>query len=244
MGHATYNLSETTKQGIDPRAVFTYTLSSKARLVGRHLVVGGTSTLVALSKAGFHMPAESNLMTLHAIETIYRGHKFRSRLEARWAIFLDALNIGYRYEYEGFDLDGLWYLPDFWLPRQRVWIEIKPTIPEDDDAHKPLALAQQTDDPVMLLMGDTWPGAYFAGVCIRDPQTTGVGLIAPAFWALCSYCEGIGFQYAPPDEPLSFFCTVGGCPYYYRTSEHDQPGNQSAAVLYTAFTAARQARFD
>ncbi len=58
MGHTTYNLSETTKQGIDPRAVFTYTLSSKARLVGRHLVVGGTSTLVALSKAGFHMPAK------------------------------------------------------------------------------------------------------------------------------------------------------------------------------------------
>ncbi len=48
------------------------------------------------------------------IETEYGGYKFRSRLEARWAIFLDAINAEWTYEEEGFDLgNGLYYLPDF-----------------------------------------------------------------------------------------------------------------------------------
>ena len=48
------------------------------------------------------------------IETIYRGYRFRSRLEARWAVFLDSLGVTYEYEPEGFRLpDGSMYLPDF-----------------------------------------------------------------------------------------------------------------------------------
>ena len=60
------------------------------------------------------------------IETVYNGYRFRSRLEARWAVCFDALNIKYKYEPEGFDLgDGYYYLPDFYLPEQGVWVEIK-----------------------------------------------------------------------------------------------------------------------
>lgn len=62
---------------------------------------------------------------MRAIETEYNGYKFRSRLEARWAVFFDALGIEYEYEKEGYDLDGIRYLPDFWLPRLDLWAEIK-----------------------------------------------------------------------------------------------------------------------
>jgi len=55
---------------------------------------------------------------IKAIETVYNGYRFRSRLEARWAVFFDTLGIEYRYEPEGFDLDGIWYLPDFFLLKQ------------------------------------------------------------------------------------------------------------------------------
>lgn len=55
--------------------------------------------------------------SVKAIETIYRGYRFRSRLEARWAIFFDAMGEPWEYEKEGFDLKGVRYLPDFWLPR-------------------------------------------------------------------------------------------------------------------------------
>jgi len=50
-------------------------------------------------------------------ETIYNGYRFRSRLEARWAVFFDKLRIPYQYEPEAFVCeDGSQYTPDFFLP--------------------------------------------------------------------------------------------------------------------------------
>ena len=63
---------------------------------------------------------------LKAIETHYKGYRFRSRLEARWAVFFDHLNVPYEYEKEGYELgNGRRYLPDFWLPSLNTWLEIK-----------------------------------------------------------------------------------------------------------------------
>ena len=61
------------------------------------------------------------------IETFYNGYRFRSRLEARWAVFFDALGITYHYEPEGYELDGgEFYLPDFYLDDFEIFVEIKP----------------------------------------------------------------------------------------------------------------------
>jgi hypothetical protein len=63
---------------------------------------------------------------IKAIETEYKGCLFRSRLEARWAVFFDELNIEWKYESEGFENDdGDRYLPDFYLPRSLTWVEVK-----------------------------------------------------------------------------------------------------------------------
>ena len=60
------------------------------------------------------------------IETIYNGYRFRSRLEARWAVFFDKLKIKYEYENEGYELpSGKRYLPDFYLPTMDVFVEVK-----------------------------------------------------------------------------------------------------------------------
>ena len=68
------------------------------------------------------------------IETHYKGYRFRSRLEARWAVFFDALGIEWEYEKEGYDLGELgWYLPDFWLSRYFCVGEIKPYPMQEDD---------------------------------------------------------------------------------------------------------------
>ena len=75
-------------------------------------------------------------MEIKAIETIYNGYKFRSRLEARWAVFFDALGVKYEYEPEGILEDEpytLWsenkeikrYLPDFYLSRFNCYFEVK-----------------------------------------------------------------------------------------------------------------------
>lgn len=63
---------------------------------------------------------------IKAIQTYYNGNRFRSGLEARWAVFFDALNIKYDYETEGYDLgDGDCYLPDFFLPELGYYVEVK-----------------------------------------------------------------------------------------------------------------------
>lgn len=50
------------------------------------------------------------------IQTEYRGYLFRSRLEARWAVFFDACGVDWEYEPEGYDLgNGIHYLLDFLL---------------------------------------------------------------------------------------------------------------------------------
>ena len=82
---------------------------------------------------------------MKAIETVYNGYRFRSRLEARWAVFFDTLGIRYEYEKEGYDLSGLWYLPDFWLPEQDCWAEIKGTTPTEEERDKAIRLALMTD---------------------------------------------------------------------------------------------------
>ena len=53
---------------------------------------------------------------MRVIETEYKGDRFRSRLEARWAVFFDACRVKWEYEPEGYVLpNGQWYLPDFLL---------------------------------------------------------------------------------------------------------------------------------
>src|SRR5699024_1000503 len=84
----------------------------------------------ALPKAIINNTQESvssSTKRMKAIQTKYNGYHFRSRLEARWAIFFDALGIRYEYEAEGYVLeDGKYYLPDFWLPDLQALVEIKP----------------------------------------------------------------------------------------------------------------------
>ena len=65
---------------------------------------------------------------MQAITTKFCGYRFRSRLEARWAVFFDALGLNWTYEPEGFNLDGDWYLPDFWIEDWQAWVEIKPKL--------------------------------------------------------------------------------------------------------------------
>jgi len=54
-------------------------------------------------------------MSIKPLETEYKGYMFRSRLEARWAVFFDECGFKWEYEPEGYDIDGIRYLPDFRL---------------------------------------------------------------------------------------------------------------------------------
>jgi hypothetical protein len=70
---------------------------------------------------------ESHLCT----PTEFKGVIHRSRTEARWAVFFDSLGVTAHYEYQAFDLNGVPYVPDFYIPPQlkcpsEWWFEVKP----------------------------------------------------------------------------------------------------------------------
>jgi hypothetical protein len=68
-------------------------------------------------------------MTIQPIQTRYAGCHFRSRTEARWAVFFSEMGIDWQYEVQGFVIrtrDGTRpYLPDFYLPDTGTWVEVK-----------------------------------------------------------------------------------------------------------------------
>lgn len=77
---------------------------------------------------------------LNPIQTEYGGYKFRSRLEARWAVFFDECNVEWEYEPEGYELpDGTKYLPDFLLhikegrAKGDVYAEVKGVLTAEDE---------------------------------------------------------------------------------------------------------------
>lgn len=91
---------------------------------------------------------------MRAKDTLYRNHLFRSRLEAKYAVFFDALNEQWEYEKEGYDLDdGDHYLPDFYLPRIRMFVEIKPTWPNAKEVRKCRKLQFFTERDVAICYG-------------------------------------------------------------------------------------------
>jgi hypothetical protein len=106
-----------------------------------------------------------------AIETIYKGYRFRSRLEARWAVFFDALGLDWTYEPEGFDLDGVWYLPDFRVKTPQgedIWYEIKPRGVDADTKFDRFKAARACEDGrAELLSGDPVDVVERAEICPR-----------------------------------------------------------------------------
>jgi len=70
-----------------------------------------------------------------AIPTFYNGVLYRSRIEARYAVFWDRLGIKHEYEPQGFVTAGIPYLPDFavYPALGTLWIEIKPNWQADPD---------------------------------------------------------------------------------------------------------------
>lgn len=64
---------------------------------------------------------------MRAIPTKYNGDQYRSRLEAKWAVFFNEWDIYTFYEYQAYHLDGpdMNYWPDFWLPEWKLHLEVK-----------------------------------------------------------------------------------------------------------------------
>lgn len=105
------------------------------------------------------------MTTFKAIETTYKGVRFRSRLEARWAVFFDAMRWAWEYEPEGYTDGRIHYAPDFWIPTLDQFWEVKPSVDATSDSvfgkaiEKAQMLAKGSGKTVCISLGFPYAGA-------------------------------------------------------------------------------------
>jgi hypothetical protein len=157
---------------------------------------------------------------IKAIETSYAGCRFRSRLEARWAVALDHLGIEWEYEPEGFETSVGRYLPDFRLNTGNAgyagatWLEVKP----DGAPHDPRHDAFAKEAGVRLVVA--------SGMC-RDYRSQYVG------FPLVKLEPGM------EPQPVSLYVTPGRALLLYLMG-----GPATCPAVDRAYAAARSARFE
>jgi hypothetical protein len=173
--------------------------------------------------AGVRTAGMTSAPTIGAIRTPYNGHLFRSRLEARWAVFFDALGIPYDYEPEAYSNGKIWYLPDFWLPDQGAFWEVKGIAGEDTDKIEMLALL--TGKNVYVVSFPPWEYRDYDKGCVaylttklsperieaersnvppdewmHSDEEIAAGYEvwedSPFFWCQCPKCRTWGVQYS------------------------------------------------
>lgn len=189
---------------------------------------------------------------LKAIETQYNGYRFRSRLEARWAHFFNTLGVRYEYEKEGFDLPyGGKYLPDFWLPQQQCWIEIKAEKPTEEELIKAADLAFMTRKWVDIVWGNIGEQAIYAFRLPFYGFSYGHGYefaICPECDQLCiAHIDNSGrywselYNLSISSGAFTHCYACGGGFYREIQSAKELPGSSR---LFEAYMAARSARFE
>jgi len=157
------------------------------------------------------MEIQDTTSKIKAIETEYKGYRFRSRLEARWAIFFDALHLQWLYEDQGFQFDKVpvrissdWekisgrYLPDFYFPKLNYYIEIKGRPATEFEMLFCAALSSTTKSKVYLFdSGMFLPGAqgfdYDAPFSKRFID--GEFSDSPLMWMKCDKCGKIDITF-------------------------------------------------
>lgn len=134
------------------------------------------------------------------IETVYNDYRFRSRLEARWAVFFDQIGVEYQYEPEGFKLsDGTYYLPDFYLPYFKCYVEIKPKglNTYEEAKNKCITLFGDLKDQItMLCIGD--PMDNNMRIFCNDSSDSGAGIMYDGWKA--EFLRGVHFIHNATDE--------------------------------------------
>lgn len=134
-------------------------------------------------------------MAARSLNTIYNGQVFRSRTEARFALVFDLLKIKWHFEAESWLLPSGPYLPDFYLPHLRYWVEVKPNA--DSVALKKCdELAIHSERSVLLMcMEDLTPPAErvkYPGAWLSLPS----GEMDTEYWLCqCPRCDAASIEW-------------------------------------------------
>ena len=127
-----------------------------------------------------------------SLPTTYNGIQFRSRLEARWAIFFDAMSTPWEYEPENFKTTYGPYLPDFYLPELKSFFIVKGEELPDDEERKCYEVDSITGKRVIMAIGGI-PQVFSDDD--RYFQLYWSGGDWPYFFCRCTACGALTFQW-------------------------------------------------
>jgi len=186
-------------------------------------------------------------MDVKPIETVYKGYRFRSRLEARWAVFFDALGVRWEYEPEGFNVGGIYYLPDFRIHdvegiharewRQDIYVEVKGQ-PDPISAEKVRNFIA-AGFPVWVVGDIPNPDSY-----IRDMENQRDRYCADYRGMKC-HCALCINDFGTLDDDECFCFSVDYTDHLiFRGSDNSYGYGTWSQKVSDAFRAARQARFE
>ena len=175
------------------------------------------------------------------IETRYNGYRFRSRTEARWAVFFDAAGIQYEYEKEGYALPSGWYLPDFWLPDFKLWFEVKGQRPTPVEARLLSELVFASGHTGLLATGAPQPVAQILHFIPPRPGDFD-GWDAGTQWYLCDDRRDDGQFWLVNDDCGAFHIGPDDCHTNSTPDHRKYPAVHSATAR--SYRAARSARFE
>ena len=116
------------------------------------------------------------MASMESKPTSYKGTMYRSRLEARWAVYLDHHKSISQYVYEPPGWQG--YTPDFLfrLASQEIYMEVKPVQPSTDYLQRLITTVKRARLDYFLLA----VGSFYQEVPILWSMVTGRGCIIPA----------------------------------------------------------------
>jgi hypothetical protein len=97
---------------------------------------------------------------VEVIQTTYNGVRYRSRTEARWAVFFEKAGIAVDYEPEGVKTAAGPYLPDFYARDLGVYFEVKGEQPTNQEVVLAKELEAVTRKPVFFLVGSPQEDSY------------------------------------------------------------------------------------
>jgi len=182
-------------------------------------------------------------MSIKAIETSYNGYRFRSRTEARWAVFFDAAGIKYEYEKEGFELPSGRYLPDFWLPTLDAWFEVKGGDPTKSELALAVDLYRATGKDVWLSSGQPRLDGEFiiVGLGMFESMDAAERDIGASFshWPVM---HNYGLAWMP--DKVGPICLFHGAWGFAPLRTGRMSGGPENVPLGEAFNAAKSARFE
>jgi len=179
-----------------------------------------------------------------AIQTQYRGNNYRSRLEARWAVFFHIAKIETIYEGEGYQTSYGRYLPDFYLPEMKLFIDVKGG--GNPDPHVLQKLRECCKDDQRGAVLEQIPLVQNGTIDLDDQEVFKIyhncafpdgGEDGLYLFCKCPCCGTNGFEFNGRSDRIECTCHNGGF-------DVQKDYNYEDPILLNAYKVAKSARFE